>query len=192
MIEKYYIEVDYIDCCGCKLCEQACGVVRGEGVVSPGTARIRVEVRPTLGVDMPLICQHCEDPPCNVCPHGAMSINNMGVVLIDAEKCIGCKQCVDMCPFGAIQIHPVTRKAIKCDLCGGKPKCVEVCQKAHPPGVLRYVKVSNAGKYSRDRWADRLEKQIIAAMQSTEVSRLEKHAVAAKDLKMAAEKGDVA
>ncbi|MGQ4871644.1 MAG: 4Fe-4S dicluster domain-containing protein [Candidatus Thorarchaeota archaeon] len=191
MTQRYYLDVDYLECCGCKLCEEACAVLRGGGIVSPGTARIRVEVRPTTGADIPLVCQHCEDPPCMVCPVGAMSINEMGVVIIDEDKCIGCRQCVQACPFGAIQMHPVTRKAIKCDLCGGHPKCVEVCKKAHPPGVIHFVKAEDAGKFNRDRWADRLEQSITRAMKLTGSAISGALEGAAADLAAQAERGEV-
>ncbi len=120
-----------------------------------------------------------------------MHINNMGVVVIDEQKCIGCKQCVQACPFGAIQMHPVTKKAIKCDLCGGKPKCVEICRTAHPPGVIRLAKPSDAGKFNRDRWADRLEKSIITAMQMPTKAQVVTGGEG-KGLADAADKGDVA
>jgi len=52
-------------------------------------------------------CMHCEHPSCKVvCDHigvHAISKNEFGVVLIDYEKCIGCKYCAAVCPYGAPQ-----------------------------------------------------------------------------------------
>lgn len=83
---------------------------------------------------MPIQCKHCEDAPClNACTKGAISrIDHQ--VIVDAEKCIGCKDCMQACPFGAIALLPYARDghlvaqamssqpkvfASKCDLCEG-------------------------------------------------------------------------
>lgn len=48
-------------------------------------------------------------------------------ILINKEKCVGCRQCVPACPFGAIEMKE--KKAVvdveKCNLCGA---CVDVCK----------------------------------------------------------------
>jgi len=55
-----------------------------------------------------------------------MSDELTGAVVIDEQKCIGCKACVTACPFGAILLTP-EGTLIKCDLCKGDPKCVKYC-----------------------------------------------------------------
>ena len=60
---------------------------------------------------LPLMCQHCEHPPCvDVCPTGASFKRADGIVLVDKHTCIGCRYCVMACPFGARSfVHePVT------------------------------------------------------------------------------------
>ncbi|MBI5528448.1 MAG: 4Fe-4S dicluster domain-containing protein [Deltaproteobacteria bacterium] len=83
---------------------------------------------------VPKLCNQCQRPPCvQVCPVGATFSTEDGVVLVDSERCIGCRYCIQACPYGARYLHPVTSTADKCTFCyhrvvkGLLPACVEVC-----------------------------------------------------------------
>jgi Fe-S-cluster-containing dehydrogenase component len=83
---------------------------------------------------VPKLCNQCQNPPCvQVCPVGATFTTKDGVILVDANRCIGCRYCIQACPYGARFLHPGTRTASKCYFCyhrvvqGIPPACVEVC-----------------------------------------------------------------
>ena len=53
-------------------------------------------------VSLPVMCQHCEKPPCvDVCPTGASFKRDDGIVLVDKHTCIGCRYCMMACPYKA-------------------------------------------------------------------------------------------
>lgn len=48
----------------------------------------------------PRQCFHCDNPPCvKVCPVGATFKRQDNLVLVDDNRCIGCKFCVVACPY---------------------------------------------------------------------------------------------
>jgi len=117
------------NCMGCHACEVACKQEHGLGV-GPRLVRV-IEQAPAF---IPIYCHHCADAPCaESCPVDAISRNERGIVLIDRDACIGCRECVEACPFGAMQFDDDQDIAVKCDLCverlknNQEPACVAVC-----------------------------------------------------------------
>ena len=126
---RYFLVTNPEVCTGCKICTLSCSLSH-EGVCNPALARIHVMKFPEKGLDVPLICRQCEKPPCaSTCPEKAIVRNSeTGAWLIDEEKCIGCRKCMEDCPFGVITVHPETMKILKCDLCQGDPQCIKLCE----------------------------------------------------------------
>ncbi len=111
----------------------------------------------------PKMCFHCDNPPCvKVCPVDATFKRTDGLVLIDNERCIGCKFCMAACPYSTrvfnwdepdlpqevkdLPYSPETSvpsqhgTVEKCDFCpdmvrkGKLPDCVTAC----PNGVFYF------------------------------------------------------
>lgn len=80
-------------------------------------------------------CMHCVKPICaSVCPSSAIfKREEDGVVLINAERCIGCRYCEWACPYGAPQYNESAGQMTKCDFCidllekGEEPFCTASC-----------------------------------------------------------------
>jgi tetrathionate reductase subunit B len=83
---------------------------------------------------VPKLCNQCERPPCvQVCPVSATYKTPEGVVLVNRDRCIGCRYCIQACPYGARYLDPREGVADKCTWCyhritqGRLPACVEAC-----------------------------------------------------------------
>jgi len=85
---------------------------------------------------IPVLCMHCDEAPCiPACPiEGVIYKRDDGLVIIDPEKCTGCKACVDACPYGTIYFNEDLNIAQKCTGCAHLidngwevPRCVDAC-----------------------------------------------------------------
>jgi Fe-S-cluster-containing hydrogenase component 2 len=121
-------------CTGCNRCVYVCSAIK-EGLFQPTKARIHINNFPLRGYSVPSVCFHCPKPDCmNACPEGAITKDDDGIVLVNAEKCNGCGDCVDACTYGMIEMG-TDDIAFKCDYCGGDPACVKECE----PGAIVFV-----------------------------------------------------
>lgn len=95
-----------------------------------------------------------------ICPSEAIyRETDLGPVLIDADRCIGCKMCIVACPFGVIEFSPDGGVAVKCDQCiertaaGEDPACVEAC----PTRALVFVDIDEYNRRKRQAAAQQLQ-----------------------------------
>jgi len=143
--------IDLTKCVGCHTCSVACKAEnntypQSSPIVMKGVNAEKVDWRivieketgiyPTPKRDfITMSCNHCNAPSCQkACPVGAISKRaEDGVVLINQDRCIGCRYCVWACPYGAPKFNVTTSKVEKCTFCahrlaeGLEPACVTAC-----------------------------------------------------------------
>ena len=122
-------------CVSCRTCELMCSFGR-VSEFNPRLAAVTVIGYEAAMTSVPVMCMQCDEACClKVCPVGAITRDEAGVVVMNPDKCIVCKMCVSACPLGNISYSSSERKVFKCDLCGGDPKCAKFCA----PGAIQFV-----------------------------------------------------
>ncbi len=160
--KKFVMVIDLARCKNVQACKASCNHAHH---LNPGQNWIKVhamqEAEHTAPYWEPTTCMHCDQPPCvKVCPVDATFKREDGIVLIDSDRCIGCRFCMAACPYSTRVFNwnePVLEKEIaekpyscetsmpqkigtvsKCDFCpdmarkGELPHCVSAC----PNGVF--------------------------------------------------------
>jgi molybdopterin-containing oxidoreductase family iron-sulfur binding subunit len=100
---KWVMVIDLAKCDGCQSCTKAC---RAMHFVPPGQEWIKVyqnRDNDAAGAYwFPRPCMQCDNAPCaKVCPVGATFKRADGAVLINQDRCIGCRYCIAACPYSA-------------------------------------------------------------------------------------------
>ena len=154
MAKAFVIDVGL--CCGCYNCQLAC---KDEHVDNdwtpyakpqPDTGQFWLKIQENVcgtvpKVKMhyiPLLCNHCAEADCmGACPADAISRRDDGLVIIEPDRCTGCRDCVAACPYGVIYFNDDLGLAQKCTGCAhlldngfNMPRCVESC----PTDAIRF------------------------------------------------------
>ena len=93
-------------CIGCKACEGACAERWGLPYDDKIAAEEKISAHKLTAVETHgerfsrRLCMNCAQPACaSVCPVGALQKTALGPVVYDADKCMGCRYCMQACPF---------------------------------------------------------------------------------------------
>ena len=100
---RWVMVIDLAKCDGCGKCTEACGKMH---FIPQDRYWLPVLVLRDAKSEAPYFfprpCFHCDVPPCTkVCPVNATYKTQDGTVLIDNDRCIGCRFCMAACPYGA-------------------------------------------------------------------------------------------
>jgi len=170
---QYGFFFDQSRCSGCHACAVAC---KNWNALPPGPLKyLRIYEYekgsfPNVRVHFQWVpCYHCEEPACVAnCPCEAIYKEaKYGAVLIDGEKCDGCRICYEFCPYGALvcESDEIDVKPQKCTMCidrlemGEQPICVLAC----PTRALDFGPLSTL----RAMYGDRRDLEDMPSSQTT-------------------------
>jgi len=99
---RWGMVVDLSKCVRCYACIAACRI---EHFLPVGMSWPKLVALET-GNDNPAVstysvrCNQCKEAPCvDVCPTGATRQREDGIIVVDQDKCVGCRYCVIACPY---------------------------------------------------------------------------------------------
>ena len=139
---RWAMVIDLKKCTGCGTCLVSC---KAENFVPAGVIWNKIydyEVGTYPNVSrhfLPTPCMHCESPVCvDVCPTGASTQREDGIVYIDYSKCVGCCYCIISCPYQSREIHTKERQyyAVGANLHEKMPDELRSEHKRHEVGVV--------------------------------------------------------
>jgi len=99
--KKFVMVIDLSRCKNLRKCQSACNHMHH---IHSNLNWLKVypmdEGEHTAPYWQPTTCMHCDEPPCvKVCPVDATFKREDGIVLIDSDRCVGCRFCMAACPY---------------------------------------------------------------------------------------------
>jgi Fe-S-cluster-containing dehydrogenase component/DMSO reductase anchor subunit len=157
-------------CVGCKACSAACMLENGWSFRSRNIYSVNggcFKSGPVINLSM--ACNHCDDPAClKGCPSGAfIKDSTSGTILIDPDKCLGCRYCIWNCPYDAPKLNTSSGIIEKCHFChhrlaeGIEPACSSSC----PTGALSFGEIEETIDLHKYSWMP--EKNLNPSLQIT-------------------------
>lgn len=144
-------------CVACSACIAACAL-ENKWPFRPRTVyTINSDANPRLPVEhISLACNHCKKAIClEGCPASAYHVeSSTGAILLDEEKCIGCKYCQWNCPYDAPKYQIPAKVIGKCNYCHNlllknlDPACVTAC----PTGALAFGDLTGINNMNKHTW----------------------------------------
>ncbi|NDJ34342.1 MAG: 4Fe-4S dicluster domain-containing protein [Chloroflexi bacterium] len=111
--------IDLRKCIGCDYCVYACQAINDVPDDMRWNVHVVDQTRTGEVFHMTRPCLHCQEPPCaDVCPTGATYQRGDGLVVMDYDRCIGCRYCQVACPYDVRRFNwePVDQDAPANDL----------------------------------------------------------------------------
>jgi len=160
-----YVDHKLPGCSGCRVCEKVCALEK-ERKYNPAYSRIKVFQFYPGPIDIPIVCQYCEDHPCiDACPTDALRYDEETFQMtVEEDLCNGCQLCNQACVEegrgGCITFNPQKGIAQICDFCGGDPQCVKYCPSEvlhfFPPPRFPRRRLAKSPELIADRIAEQL------------------------------------
>lgn len=108
---RYGMVIDLARCIGCDSCTIACRAENAtpRGMLWSQVLKYETGIYPRSQLHfLPMQCMHCAEPECQkVCPTGAITKRDDGIVFTDSKKCMGCRSCMLACPYASP--HPLDK-----------------------------------------------------------------------------------
>jgi len=97
---QWAMVIDQTKCIGCGYCTLACQAHNDINPTIQWNAVTHIGELDEKHVFLPRPCMHCEKAPCvEVCPVGATYYRPDGIVMMNYDRCIGCRYCEVACPY---------------------------------------------------------------------------------------------
>lgn len=105
--------IDLDRCIGCEYCMRACCAHNDVDAENPWNIVVeeKTETGQTFFFSRP--CLHCQIAPCvEVCPVKATYVREDGLVVMNYDRCIGCRYCEVACPYDARRFNWKAREDV--------------------------------------------------------------------------------